>query len=145
MATFKPSDPIDELHGKLGGVVHRQKKFRAPNGKVIAEAKKEVFKVQKPRDRKKKPPKGAELESINRFQEAQLFTSEVINSVKPGSNPTPEQIARYEDFNNRYLSQLDGPADPEAPIDPKTHAPKHYFTLRAFISGIRMQQLKLKS
>ena len=142
MASYKSQHPVEEINGEIDGAIHRRKTYRDPNGKVIGRSKKEIYKVEKPRDRKKHPAKGAELAAINRFSEGQRIASELIAAGKPGGNPTPEQLALYNDFNDRFIRQASGHADPEAPIDPMTKTRRHYFSLRTFIIGITTNRLK---
>lgn len=142
MATFETEHPIKKLRGNIGRTTHRQKVYRDANGKIVAEAKPEAYAVKNPRDYKKKPAKGAELQNINFFREASLYATDVISAANPNNHPTQEQLDRYNDFSTRFQAQLTGPADHEAPVDPKTKSHKHYKILYNFICALRLQQLK---
>ena len=55
--------PFAEVHGTLvrNGIIHRQKKYKDDNGKVIFEGRQEAYAVRHPRDYKKNPPQGEEV------------------------------------------------------------------------------------
>lgn len=151
--------PFDEMSGKFGkNVVIRQKKYRAPSGKVLFKGVKESYPVENPRDYQKTPPKGAELANIQLFGDVSRLAAQIINSAAYTSDElaamTEEEYnsvmglqAQLADFQQRYLDQHKRP-DPEAPFD-NTPNPnsvvkrrKIYKTLRTFIQAILRERLK---
>ena len=153
--------PVREIHGALGrkGIINRMKKYRAEDGRIIHEGIQESYAVRNPRDYKKNPPQGAELEHINLFRQACLMTKEILDAEKneeiPAasvSTPCPKYLTKEEaltlltDYRERYKAQLPSTRgtcpDPQAPIDKSTHAPKRYFRLDNFIRSMVYQSLK---
>ena len=151
--------PFEGIHGKFGqNVIIRQKKFRAPNGKVLFKGVKETYPLENPRDYKKNPPKGAELANINLFGDISHLAAQIINSTsytpdelaamtEEEHNHVMELQAQLADFQQRYVAQYKHP-DPEAPFDntpnPNSHIKrrKTYKTLRTFIQAILRERLK---
>ena len=161
MATTILEHPVRELHGALErkGIINRKKKFQADDGRIIHEGVQESYAVRNPRDYKKNPPKGAELEHINLFRQASFMTKEILDAEKPEEAsaasvfpPRPKYLAKEEalsllaDYRRRYTAQLPSTRgthpDPQAPIDKSTHAPKRYFRLDNFIRSLVYQSLK---
>ena len=151
--------PFDEMSGKFGkNVIIRQKKFRAPTGKVLFKGVKESYPLQNPRDYQKTPPKGAELANIKLFGDISRLAAQIINSAfytpdelaamtEEEYNSVRNLQAQLADFQQRYLDQRKRP-DPEAPFD-NTPNPnsvvkrrKTYKTLRTFIQAILRERLK---
>ena len=112
-----------------------------------------------PRDYKKKPPQGAELEHINLFRQACLITKEILDAEKPEETPSvaifpprPKYLTKEEalsllaDYRRRYKAQLPNTRsthpDPEAPIDKLTLASKRYARLDNFIRSMVYQSIK---
>ena len=159
MSQITLNTPFENIHGKFGkNVVMRQKKFRAPSGKVIFEGVKESYPIENPRDYVKNPPKGEELANIRLFGDVSRLTAQIINSEFYTDDElaamTPEQREfvrtcreQLEDFKNRFLAQIKRP-DPEAPLlkakDPNSmlYKRKTYKTLRTFIQGIIRERIK---
>lgn len=131
MAQVIYSDPIDHLEGQLqkDGTVHRQKTYRDPNGKILRTGKSEAFIVANPRDFKKKPQTGAELENFNLFRQATQLT------MQERSNP--ERMAYW---TARFQAQLEKP-EADAPVDKQTGMRKIYCRLDAFIRACIYRQL----
>ena len=117
--------PIRAMHGSLEphGIIHRQKQFRDERGKVIHEGRQEAYKVKNPRDWKRTPAQGAELAHHNRWREACLRTTQILQSAQPDGLTeqqifhkqinhipdfyTPEEAqALYAHYHERYLAQL---------------------------------------
>ena len=161
MAKVKFMDPVAEMHGKLkkgANIIMRQKKYRFPNGAVFKEGAQESYAVTNPRDYKKNPPTGKELENISRFTQSKRMASEIMHSADYSEEQlatmTPEQCAQVigmraqlDTFRKRFLAQLKHP-DKEAPFE-KQPAPgslklrrKQYFRLDNFIQAIILQTLK---
>ncbi len=127
------------------------KKYRADDGRIIHEGIQEGYAVRHPRDYKKNPPQGAELEHINLFRQACLMTKEILYAEKPETTPAvtvfpprpkyltkEDALALLTDYRQRYKAQLPSTRgtrpDPQAPIDKTTHSPKRYFRLDNFLS-----------
>ncbi len=161
MADIKFEHPVREVHGAFTkkGIINRQKKYRDDNGRVIHEGVQEGYAVRNPRDYKKKPPQGAELEHINLFRQACLITKEILDAEKPEETPIvtifplrPKYLTKEEaqsilkDYRKRYKAQLPNTRgthpDPEAPIDKTTLAPKRYARLDNFIRSMVYQSIK---
>ena len=161
MAEIKLEHPVREVHGAFTkkGIINRQKKYRDDNGRVIHEGRQEGYAIRNPRDYKKKPPQGAELEHINLFRQACLITKEILDAEKPEETPIvaifpprPKYLTKEEalsllaDYRRRYKAQLPNTRsthpDPEAPIDKLTLAPKRYARLDNFIRSMVYQSIK---
>ena len=159
MSKITLNTPFDHMRGKFGkNVVIRQKKYRAPNGKVLFEGVKESYPVTNPRDYDKNPPKGAELTNIRLFGDVSRLAAEIINSALY----TDEQLSamtdeerehilqlrgQLDDFQKRFMAQVKRP-DSEAPFekrqDPNSmlRRRKQYKTLRTFIQAILRERMK---
>ena len=159
MSQISLMPPFESISGKFGkNVIIRQKKFRAPNGKVLFKGAKESYPLTNPRDYSKNPPQGAELANINFFGDVSRLAAQIINSTsytpdelaamtEQEYNQVIELQAQLADFQQRYLDQRKRP-DPEAPFD-STPNPnsvvkrrKTYKTLRTFIQAILRERLK---
>ncbi|MBR1786713.1 MAG: hypothetical protein IJ756_06095 [Paludibacteraceae bacterium] len=161
MAIVNLEVPFAEVHGTLvrNGIIHRQKKYKDNNGKVIFEGRQEAYAVRHPRDYKKNPPQGEKLRNINIFREANRLTTELIlldhklKAAQASDNPeaaiqailqdpeTAEKVKQLQDYKSRFKKQIRKP-DPHAPIDPQTHKHKQYRTLNTFIRALIYQALK---
>ena len=159
MSQISLMPPFEGISGKFGkNVIIRQKKFRAPNGKVLFKGAKESYPLTNPRDYSKNPPQGAELANINLFGDISRLAAQIINSA----SYTPDELAamteeeyndvmnlqaQLADFQQRYVAQYKRP-DPEAPFDntPNPNSTvkrrKTYKTLRTFIQAILRERLK---
>ena len=127
MALVILESPVAELHGALErkGIINRQKKYRDERGCIIHEGRQEAYKVKNPRDWKKTPAKGAELAHHNRWREACLRTTQILQSAQP-DGLTEQQIFHkqinhipdfytleeaqtlYTHYHERYLAHLPG-------------------------------------
>lgn len=159
MSKITLNTPFDHMRGKFGkNVVIRQKKYRAPNGKVLFEGVKESYPVTNPRDYEKNPPKGEELTNIRLFGDVSRLAAEIINSAlytdELLSAMTDEERKhilqlreQLDDFQKRFMAQVKRP-DPEAPFekrqDPNSmlRRRKQYVTLRTFIQAILRERMK---
>jgi hypothetical protein len=159
MSQISLMPPFESISGKFGkNVIIRQKKFRAPNGKVLFKGVKESYPLTNPRDYSKNPPQGAELANINFFGDISRLAAQIINSAlftpdelaamtEQEYNQVIEFQAQLADFQQRYLDQRKRP-DPEAPFDgtPNPNSTvkrrKTYKTLRTFIQAILRERLK---
>ena len=155
MAEVIYQDPVKEIRGALTkhGTINRRKIYRDAMGRVIHEGTSEAYRVCNPRDWKKNPPLGEELKKINRFREACRLTKEIMQAARPdyaddddaassGSTVTDEVREQYNAYRLRYQKQLGRKPDPQAPLDPKTGRPKHYYRLDNFIRAIIYRHLK---
>ena len=165
MAKIKLHAAFKQVRGKLNrrdNIILRQKKYRADNGKVLNYGAQEAYEVLNPRDYKKDPPKGAELQNITSFAQASRMTTLLIRAGKY----TDEEIAAMPDdlraqtlklrqqlaqFKARFNAQLITP-DPQAPILEKTDPQynpnsvkiqrRTYKTLNTFIRAILLQSIR---
>ena len=150
--------PIRELRGAFtkGGAITRRKTYRDSKGHVKGMSEHETYKIEHPRDWKKKPAKGKELEHQLRFKQACAETHRILLPSKPlayaaahaadhpdgtTATPTPEELATLQYWQNRFEAQLDKP-EPDAPIDPKTGKRKQYLRLDAFIRTCLLRQME---
>ena len=144
MAEVIYQDPVKEIKGALAkhGVINRRKLYRDEKGRVVHEGTPEAYRVKYPRDWDKNPPQGDELKKINRFREACRLTKEIMQAATPDSTVTDEIREQYNAYRLRYQQQLGRKPDPQAPRDPKTGRPKHYYRLDNFIRAMIYQDLK---
>lgn len=144
MAEVIYQDPVKEIKGALAkhGVINRRKLYRDEKGRVVHEGTPEAYRVKYPRDWDKNPPQGDELKKINRFREACRLTKELMQAANPDSTVTDEIREQYNAYRLRYQQQLGRKPDPQAPRDPKTGRPKHYYRLDNFIRAMIYQDLK---
>ena len=142
MARTVFEDPVRELHGAYtkGGSISRRKTYRDSKGRIKGMSEPETYKIEHPRDWKKKPATGKELEHQLRFKQACAETHRILLAAKPeayaaahnGALPSEEELATLQYWQSRFEAQLDKP-EPEAPLDPKTGKRKIYLRLDAFI------------
>ena len=156
---------INGASGKLNkkdNTVLRQKKYRNEDGAVTGLAKPEGYAVLFPRDFKKKPQQGAELQNVLTFKQASTLTTLILKAGRmteteiaalPESKraQTEELRAQYLQFKARFDAQLKTP-DPEAPLlkptDPdynrNSSKPQHkqYKALNNFIRAMLIQSLR---
>lgn len=92
--------------------------------------KPEAFLIANPRDFKKKPQTGAELENFNMISEARQL------AIQERTNPE-----RMKYWTERFQAQLEKPED-DAPVDKKTGQRKIYCRLDAFIRACIYRQLR---
>ena len=164
MAIINLEHPFAEVHGTLvrNGIIHRQKKYKDDNGKVIFEGRQEAYAVRHPRDYRKNPPQGEELRNINIFREANRLTTELIHldqelkAAQASANPETSiqtilhdsakaaQASLLASYKARFKKQIRKP-DPQAPIDLKTRRPRQYHTLNTFIRAMLYAELKTQN
>lgn len=165
MAKIDLHAAFTQIRGKLNkrdNTVMRQKKYRSETGKVLNCGAQEAYEIINPRDYKKKPPKGAELQNITSFADASRLTTQIIQAGKISD----EQLAAMPDdlreqtealrrqlaqFKVRFNAQLKTP-DPQAPVLPKTDPQynpnstkeqrRQYRTLNTFIRAMLLQSLR---
>lgn len=146
MAEVIYQDPVKEVRGAMekGGTINRRKVYRDEKGRVVHEGTPEVYRVKHPRNWETNPPKGEELKKINRFREACRLTKEIMQAANPDNAVADETKTQYEAYKTRFQKQLRRTADPQAPHDPKTEKPKHYYRLDNFIRAMIYIDLKSK-
>lgn len=140
--------PVDELHGAVekDGPIHRKKKYRDADGKIIGEGRQELYKVVNPRDFQRHPQTPAEQAHHERFREASNRAIAIIHAEDESTHPSPELMEELSVWQARFHAQLittkNSQPDPEAPIDPNTGRGKRYVRLDTFIRAILYLQLK---
>lgn len=136
MAKFKLEVPFSELHGAIQrkGIIMRQKNFRDANGRIIAQGRPEAYSVRNPRDYKKHPAQGAELECNNRWRDACRQATDILRDD-----------ALRAQWNDRFLAQLPdrrgAKPDPQAPIDAATGTPRRYRHFPSFVRAMLLCSL----
>ena len=130
-------DPVRELHGAFtkGGTINRRKTYRDSKGRIKGMSAPESYKIVNPRDWKKNPAKGKELEHQLHFKQACADTYHIMHPS------TPEELATLQMWQSRFDAQLDKP-ESDAPIDPKTGKRKQYFRLDAFIRTCLLREME---
>ena len=162
MAKTVYNDHVREMHGAYtkDGTIHRRKTFRDSDGRIKGMGVNESYKIMNPRDWKKKPATGKELEHQLRFKQACAETKRILLAAKPEAYaaayaashpdatpdtapaaPSPEDLATLRYWQDRFSAQLKK-AEPEAPIDPATHKRKIYLRLDAFIRTCLMREMQ---
>ncbi|MBQ6724769.1 MAG: hypothetical protein IJQ84_09715 [Paludibacteraceae bacterium] len=160
MAKVELASIAEGIHGKMdknGHVVMRQKKYRAPSGKVMKRGPQEAF-TRDPRDFNRTPAQGAELANMRSFGDISLMVSEMIRAGKL----TEEELAamneedraravglraELEEFRERFYAQFKK-ADPEAPFEKKLQPSasvlrrKQYSKIDTFIQAILRERIK---
>ena len=136
MARIKYTPGIDKVTGALSkeGLVQRQKHLYGPDGKLVRVCNSEVYIVRNPRDFSTNPSSGSELAHQLSFGIASKQANALIKAVKSGM-ATPEQMAAYESYLDRFNRQLQGTPDPRAPKDAKGHG-KLYGSFNCFVRAI---------
>jgi hypothetical protein len=150
MATVTYHDPVRDIRGTFqkGGIINRRKTYRDEKGRIVNESAPEAYAVRHPRDWKRNPATGKELECQNRFKAASAQTRRILLAAKPGayaaahngSMPSDEDLATLKMWQDRFQKQLRR-AEPDAPIDPLTGKRKRYSRLDAFIRTCLMRQM----
>ena len=167
MAKVNLHAAFTHIRGKLNkrdNTITRQKKYRSDSGKIIAYGAQEAYEVLNPRDYKKNPPKGQELENITSFAQASRLATLIIQAGKltddelatlPESEREQAEHRRqlFAHYKQRFNAQLKAP-DPQAPIltktDPQYNPNSHkiqrrqYRVLNTFIRAMLLQTLKSK-
>ena len=151
MAQTEYNDHVREMHGAYTkeGTIHRRKTFRDSDGRIKGQGVNESYKIMNPRDWKKKPATGKELEHQQHFQQASAETKRILLASKPevyaaahnGAMPTAEDLATLQYWQDRFEAQLKK-GEPEAPIDPNTRKHKIYLRFDAFIRTCLLRKLK---
>lgn len=134
MAKIVYTPGIDKTEGALskGGIITRQKTFRDARGRIIAYGKQEGYLIANPRDFKRNPMQGKELEYHNLWRD-------ICHQAKH-ELADPELRAKWElRFNAQVPYTKGSHPDPQAPTDKTTGAPKRYVQLYAFTRAMIYQ------
>jgi len=134
MAKLFYNPAIEKTEGALskGGLITRQKIFRDSRGRIIAYGKQEGYYIVNPRNFRRHPMRGKELEYHNLWRDICLQAkNELADS---------ELRARWELRFNAQLPFTKGThPDPQAPTDKTTGAKKRYVQLYAFTRAMLYQ------
>ena len=134
MAKLFYNPAIEKTEGALskGGLITRQKIFRDSRGRIIAYGKQEGYYIVNPRNVRRHPMRGKELEYHNLWRDICLQAkNELADS---------ELRARWELRFNAQLPFTKGThPDPQAPTDKTTGAKKRYVQLYAFTRAMLYQ------
>ena len=134
MAELFYNPAIEKTEGALskGGLITRQKIFRDSRGRIIAYGKQEGYYIVNPRNFRRHPMRGKELEYHNLWRDICLQAkNELADS---------ELRARWELRFNAQLPFTKGThPDPQAPTDKTTGAKKRYVQLYAFTRAMLYQ------
>ena len=134
MAELHYTPGIDKSAGALSkdGLITRQKTFRDARGRIIAYGKQEGYYIAHPRNFKRDPMVGKELEYHNLWRD---ICKQAKNELAD-----PELRPQWEQRFNAQIPFTKGTRpDPQAPIDPATGAQKRYVQLNAFIRAMIYQ------
>ena len=134
MAELHYTPGIDKTEGALskGGIITRQKTFRDGHGRIIAYGKQEGYFIANPRDFKRNPMVGKELEYHNLWRD---ICTQAKNELADS-----EQRARWEERFNAQVPYAQGTRpDPQAPVDQTTGAQKRYVQLYSFTRAMIYQ------
>ena len=159
MAQVNYLDPVRDIRGTFqrGGIINRRKAYRDDKGRIVNESAPEAYAVRHPRDWKKNPATGKELECQNRFRAASAETKRILLAADSEAyaaayaaahpdaapdavptTPSDEDLATLHYWQNRFRKQLRR-AEQDAPIDPNTGKRKRYSRLDAFIRACLMR------
>ena len=161
MAKVELASIAEGIHGKMdkhGHVVMRQKKYRAPSGKVMKRGPQEAF-TRDPRDFDRTPAQGAELANMRSFGDVSLASSAIIRAGKMNDEElaalpeeertrTMELREMFSEFHQRFYAQFKT-ADPEAPFEKKLRPGasklrrRQYMKIDTFIQAILRERARL--
>ena len=134
MAELFYNPAIEKTEGALSkhGLITRQKTFRDARGRIIYYGKQEGYYIVNPRNFKRHPMKGKELEYHNLWRDICLQAKQELSD--------PEKRAQWELRFNAQLPFTKGTQpDTQAPMDKSTGAPKRYVQLYAFTRAMLYQ------
>ena len=136
MARTKYNSAIEELHGATSpGRIHRQKRFRDANGRIIGAASPETYDVTHPRNWEQKPAVGEELANQKLWGKACYLAAKALE--------TDKGVAYWQKrFEAQLYATRGSKADPMASIDPRTKTRKRYARFDAFVRAIIRNELK---
>ena len=134
MAEIVYTPLVEKTKGALSkkGIITRQKTYRDSRGRIIAYGKQEGYMMGNPRDFKRHPMVGKELEYHNLWRN---ICTQAKNELAD-----PELRAQWELRFNAQLPYTKGThPDPQAPIDQSTGKQKRYVQLYAFTRAMIYQ------
>lgn len=134
MAELVYTPLVEKTKGALSkrGIITRQKTYRDARGRIIAYGKQEGYLIDRPRDFKRHPMQGKELEHHNLWRDICYQAKTELAE--------PELRAQWELRFNAQLPYTKGThPDPQAPIDKSTGAQKRYVQLYAFTRAMLYQ------
>ena len=134
MAELFYNPAIEKTEGALskGGLITRQKIFRDSRGRIIAYGKQEGYYIVNPRNFRRHPMRGKELEYHNLWRDICLQAKNELAE--------PELRAKWElRFNDQLPYTKGTEPDPQAPTDKTTGAQKRYVQLYAFTRAMIYQ------
>ena len=136
MARTRYNSAIEELHGATSpGRIHRQKRFRDANGRIIGAASPETYDVTHPRNWEQKPTVGEELANQKLWGKACYLAAKALE--------TDKGVAYWQKrFEAQLYATRGSKADPMASIDPRTKTRKRYARFDAFVRAIIRNELK---
>ncbi len=137
MAKLFYNPAIEKTEGALSkhGLITRQKIYRDARGRIIAYGKQEGYYIVNPRNCKRHPMIGKELEYHNLWRDICYRAKDELAE--------PELRAQWELRFNAQLPYTKGTnPDPKAPKDKTTGAPKRYVQLYAFTRAMMYQELR---
>ena len=137
MAQMDYNPVVEGTKGALskGGLITRQKTYRDRKGRIIAYGKQEVYFIVNPRNFKRNPMVGKELEHHNLWREVCTQAKEELSN--------PELRLNWELRFEAQIPYAKGThPDAQAPIDPATGARKRYVQLPAFVRAMIYQSRK---
>ena len=144
MAKIFFSPGIDKTIGAFDGKRHefitRQKHLHDYDGRVTKECPVEGYLQKNKRDYERNPPKGGELANIRHFGEASKQAKVLNDAFKSQDFASDEQRALVEQYRTRFLAQLKGKADSQAPRD-KEGKQRHYYRFDNFIRAMILAEL----
>lgn len=144
MAKIVYEIPVDNMTGALDSnhkFVQRQKHLHDTSGIEVHTCPTEAYIVANPRDYKRNPPTGAELAHLQHFGEAAKRATALLATLKSDTEPTDEQLARLDDYRQRFQAQLRKHADPQAPLD-RNGKRKRYYRFDNFVRAMIYQEMK---
>ena len=134
MAKLFYNPAIEKTEGALSkhGLITRQKTFRDARGRIIAYGKQEGYYMTNPRNFKRHPMVGKELEYHNLWRD---ICTQAKNELAD-----PELRAQWKLRFNAQVPYTKGThPDPQAPIDKTTGSQKRYVQLYAFTRAMIYQ------
>lgn len=139
MAREKLTPGIEEVTGATSpGRIHRVKRYRDANGKIIGCGVQETYDVMHPRDWERKPARKDEKANQMLFKRASQIMERELNN--------PE---KYDYWQKRFEAQLSitrgSKADPFATYDSHRKAKKRYIRFDAFVRTMIMEELKYQA
>ena len=144
MAKILYEIPVDNMTGALDSnhrFIQRQKHLHDTSGIEVHTCPTEAYIVANPRDYKRNPPTGAELAHLQHFGEAAKRATALLATLKSDTEPTDEQLARLDDYRQRFQAQLHKHTDPQAPLD-RNGKRKRYYRFDNFVPAMIYQEMK---